>query len=201
MRITEKFAAVLAILGTIMRLLHVPGGGMASVLGLTTLAILYFPLGILLLRNETIREFFKSVRERKSGAGVAFASSWVLATLTSGIMFKIMFWPGSGMMLSFGVAATGIGAGIGYFFLSNKYPEIVKRMLSRAIPLLVAGILLMTIPYEKLVYAFWPGENPYQQAYRDMLLHPDDLQRWQRLEAIRDSLDMLPMSTDSVHQP
>ncbi len=89
----EKIIISIALLGILMKFFHIPFAGPILVVSLGTLALLYFPLGFYILRNEGAN--------KKSGllnvAGLLFA------IIVIGILYKLMYWPFAGQMLLSGV--------------------------------------------------------------------------------------------------
>jgi hypothetical protein len=83
----EKAAIGIALVGTFFKLQHWPGASIMLVIGLSTLAMLYFPMGFYFLTN-------------KSEKIAAAVSGLFLSLVPLGIMFKVQHWPGASAMLT-----------------------------------------------------------------------------------------------------
>ena len=84
---TEKAVIGIALVGTFFKLQHWPGASILLVIGLSSLAMLYFPLGFYFLTD-------------KSEKIAAVVSGLFLSLVPLGIMFKVQHWPGASAMLT-----------------------------------------------------------------------------------------------------
>lgn len=92
---TEKVILVIAIVAIGMKFLQIPFGSMLITLSLSTVSILYFTLGF----------YFFSVKDLKDqNLWFSIGSGFFLSGGITGILFKLMYWPGSQIMLSIPLA-------------------------------------------------------------------------------------------------
>lgn len=103
---TEKAAIGIALVGTLFKLQHWPGASILLVIGLSGLAIHYFPLGFYFLTN-------------KSEKAVAAASGFFLSFAPLGILFKVQHWPGASVMLTVAMVTVPL-VYLALFFLRKK---------------------------------------------------------------------------------
>jgi hypothetical protein len=90
MKITGNISLILIALGTISKIFHWPGAGIALLLGFVLLCLLFFPSAVYL--NYT---------EQKKKVPVLLHLSILLGGILfmAGILFKVMHWPASAMLL------------------------------------------------------------------------------------------------------
>ncbi len=100
-RIMKKFmynlgivAPTMVIIGTLLKIQHLPGSGLLMVLGLSLLALIYLPVFVTIRIRDT----------RKKGLAVNIPM-YVFGLIAGimvilGAMFKVMHWPGAGTMLT-----------------------------------------------------------------------------------------------------
>lgn len=142
MRTTEKVLIILAIMGETMHMFHLPAAGIITVLSLAMLSMFYFGLSWLLFRE---RETKANNIPLSIVAGVACSIAMI------GILFKVMYWPGSKTMLFIGFAFIAILI-IPYFMFMNKSRDkedgIYKYYLNTLIRLMITAsitsVLLLT---------------------------------------------------------
>lgn len=103
---TEKAAIGIALLGTLFKLQHWPGASILLVIGLSTLAMLYFPMGFYFLTNQS----------EKIAAAV---SGMFLSFVPLGILFKVQHWPGASVILTVAMVTVPL-VYLALFFLRKK---------------------------------------------------------------------------------
>lgn len=89
MLISGTAAAAMLSFGIISKFMHWPGAGMEIVLGITTLSLIFLPL----LFTLKIKE-----RQQTKDKVLLALGSISAITISMGIMFKIMHWPGANML-------------------------------------------------------------------------------------------------------
>jgi hypothetical protein len=83
---TEMVIIAIALVGTFFKIQHWPGANIMIAVGLTSLAIIYFPMGFYFLGNN------------KQNV-VATVSGLFLSLIPVSIMFKHLHWPGALVMV------------------------------------------------------------------------------------------------------
>ncbi len=161
--------------GFILKLLDVPGGGVLTVLSLSTLAILYFPLSFY---------FFSDKNVKTQNQPLSIISGFFLSLVPIGIMFKLQYWPGYEANLIVAFISATILTGVGYF-LKQKAPEELKtyykQFLSRVIILaFLSGAFFLTPMRTLIKIQSWRDpefsrlslqafDNPQNEEYRKEL--------------------------------
>ncbi len=118
MKRTVKISGICSILlfviGSILKSFHLPGAGVAIVLGLSFFSLVFIPLNIVLK--------FKDDKESKNR--ITMVLGLILASLTSiGILFKLMHWPNANYII-FSCLSIFSLVFIPIYFISNyKNPE------------------------------------------------------------------------------
>mgnify|MGYP000038245669 CR=1 FL=1 len=120
-----------SIVGVILRILDLPGNSFLLILSLGLQSVVYFLFGIVLFNNKTIKDAvsdmpFSPVRGytfKNFGVGT------VLSVASLGILFKSLSFPGSSIMLLFGIIGTGIYALITYRKKEDNAPFVLKRLI------------------------------------------------------------------------
>ncbi|MEZ5072478.1 MAG: hypothetical protein R2751_16310 [Bacteroidales bacterium] len=103
MYIIGTIAPALVILGSIFKVLHWPGAGIALTIGLVLLALVYIPVFVTLRIRDT-RKQGKPVNLAMHYVGMASGMVFIL-----GALFKIMHWPGASVMVVLsGFVAVGV---------------------------------------------------------------------------------------------
>jgi hypothetical protein len=103
---TEKAVIGIALVGTLFKLQHWPGAGILLTVGLSSLAMLYFPMGFYFLTN-------------KSEKIAAAVSGLFLSYVPLGILFKVQHWPGASVMLTVSMVTVPM-VYLALFFMRKK---------------------------------------------------------------------------------
>lgn len=137
---TEKVLAVILIIGLTLRLFDIPGGSFLTVISMSILSFLYFPLGFYFLSHQKIDN--KTV-------GFSVVSGLFISTAVTGTLFKIMHWPGALMVLLFGLIGCIPIAFLSYTkFTKPKELEFVayyRNIFVRVLIVIVLGLLSLAL--------------------------------------------------------
>lgn len=147
---TEKILFTIFIIGLIFKFNLWPGGAIMTILGLLGIATCYFPLGFYFINH-------KSVFKKKLGLSILYG--WLLSISLIGVLFKIMLWPGSYVMLLVGgisIIPLLIGA-IAMNIKSDEEAKIFNRNLL---------IRTSTIAFLTLVFFIVSSERILKFQYR-----------------------------------
>lgn len=137
MLVSGTISAAFLSVGIFFKFMHWPGAGMMLVLGITLASLVFLPL----LFTLKMREKQKSKDKLILGIGMLAA-----ITMSMGILFKIMHWPGANMM--------GLGSVIlmiavflpVYFFSGIRNPETkVNTIVSSLVIILACGLFFTLI--------------------------------------------------------
>jgi|SRR6185437_10689589 len=143
---TEKVIACLFVIGLLFKfVLHFPGGGIILVVSLMLLSLIYCPLAFY---------FFSDKEIKKQNLALSIVSGFFLAIVPMGILFKIMYWPGSETQLFICIITVPIILGIIYYLKNKALPELTtyyKNMLLRTFVLSILAAILYATPTETLI--------------------------------------------------
>lgn len=113
LKISGLTSALIILIGAILKVFHLPGAGIAFVLGLTLFSLVFIPLNVVLKMRDN----------DKKNRWIISLGMIATALASVGILFKIMHWPGAMILFDTGFLVF-VGAFIPvYFFSSFKDPE------------------------------------------------------------------------------
>lgn len=192
MKKTELILVAIFILGLVFMAFCFPGDSLLMIIGAGLLACLYTFFGFALLNDIRFRNIFK--KESYKGISTmrmigAIGAGLSLAVALEGILFKLMFWPGAGLMIIDGIAFLVIIlaiAAIRYFKSKAAfYPNVFKR----SIIIGAVAVFLYILPAETLAN-FRHRDNPeYAKALIDSYSNPDNIEYQQKLREEREKMD------------
>lgn len=177
---TEKVLSIIFIISLLIKLMHWPGGSAIMILSLLGLALCYFPLGFYFL-NE------KNVFKQKLGISIVFG--WLLSVAIIGILFKLMFWPGSGPMLIIGFLTALIFSIIAFFMFKNaltgETKHFHKNLLLRSLILFVLSFICYLLPNEVLINHYYSQEPILKDLYLKQIQNPNDKEIQKEIDIYR----------------
>ena len=130
------FTAVTFIVGSILKLLHLPGGAILLVLAIASMSFVFLPLFFLLKSKE---EKVKSAKVIL-GSGVVFGILFCLSTL-----FKIMHWPYADVMWFIALGILFFVFLPLFYFTGIRKPETKMNTILASIMILTVGGLLFSL--------------------------------------------------------
>ena len=172
---TEKVLSVVFIIALIFKLLHWPGGSMLLILSLMGLSFCYFPLGFV---------FFKTKGMKSEKVGVSIVFGWLLTASIIGILFKLMYWPGSAVMLTVGTTTSIFLSIIAYVLFNKseeKFKSYHKNLLIRTVVLGVMSFLLLITPTASIIRLMNSDYPILAELFIKQIENPED-------EAINDKI-------------
>ncbi|MCD6069044.1 MAG: hypothetical protein K0S33_3870 [Bacteroidetes bacterium] len=171
MKLLEKIALSVIVLGITLRLFIVPGGIALTVFSLFLTGLLYLIAGFWLLGYMDKKNGVKQNMTGLSiGAGIAFFFGLIA------ILMKIMFWSGSTIELvtaSILLFLLLIAASI-LFSQSVKRKLYYKLLMIRSSVLLVLVIFLLYTDNNSIYRVFHRNDPVLIQKWEYMNAHPDD---------------------------
>jgi hypothetical protein len=148
--------------------MHWPGAGVLMVLSLLGLALCYFPFGFY---------FFSDKNFKTQNIGISVVFGWMLSISIIGILFKLMFWPGSAAMLIIGATVSVILAGVAVI-LFTKSTELLKNyyknLLIRATVLFTLSMVCLLMPNSVLINHYYSNEPELKELYLKQQENPQD---------------------------
>ncbi|MFL5764293.1 MAG: hypothetical protein ACJ77K_10175 [Bacteroidia bacterium] len=195
MKLTEKILIGLAILAIVFKFMHLPGGSVLFVIALQLLSIIYFLFGFLLFNGIRFRNIFKKeAYQHASGLRIFGAASAgiTLSTLTTGIMFKLMFWPGAGPMLVVSLVPSIVILVIALVKFLNSKAIYYRQVLVRVgIYFIIAVVLFLTgnLALVKIQYRDAPA---YVAAWEALEKDPYNPELQKKVDLERNRLILSP---------
>lgn len=192
MKKAEIIIATLSIIALGLNLLLIPGGGVLTVLTLSTLSMIYFYLGFALFNDIKLRRIFKkdSYKEISSlrilgAVGAGFA----LSMTTIGFMFKFQSWPGADFNLGAGLVGLLIVTIIGAIKYSKNKSNYYIRIFKRTAILGGLGLILMLIPKTSWIELKYRNQPEYVEALKKAMADPDNKELWDNVETERQKMN------------
>ncbi len=152
--ISGLLAAVLTLLGSVFKVMHWPGAGVAFVLGIAIFSLLFLPLMIALKFRDEGTKTDKFVLSFGFLVGI-------IASL--GFLFKLMHWPGANILMLTGLVSFTFVYVPLYFFTRVRRPELRFNTTVNSVLMMACGGLLFAM--YNLGYSTKVEESS-RQAYR-----------------------------------
>ena len=130
------FTAVTFIVGSILKLAHLPGAAILLVLAIASMSFVFLPLFFLLKSKEEKVKSAKAIL----GTGVVFGILFCLSTL-----FKIMHWPYADIMWFIALGILFFVFLPLFYFTGIRKPETKMNTILASIMILTVGGLLFTL--------------------------------------------------------
>lgn len=136
LKITGITAAVLTLLGATLKILHLPGAGINLVLGGALFSAIFLPLMIILKFKDEVQPIDK----------VVLSIGFLLGIVTtSGVLFKLMHWPGANMMMNYGLALFVFGYVPLYFITRIRREELRFNTTVNSVLMMGCGGMLFAL--------------------------------------------------------
>ena len=177
MKKTEQLLIIVTLITIVLQALNIPGSAMILVIVLSLTAMLYMYLGFAIFNQIGFRQIFrKKSYESVSGMRIlgAIAAGFTLSILLTGLLFKIMLWPGSGPMLTVSAFPCMIIMIVGLIRYSRDQSPYYTFIFKRLGIFGALALFFYLLPSEKWV-AFRYKEHPdYVEAYKKAAADPHD---------------------------
>jgi len=173
----EIILATISIISLGLNLLLIPGGGILTVLTLSTLSMVYFYFGFALFNDIRLRKIFKkdSYKDISSlrilgavGAGLA------LSTTIIGLMFKFQSWPGADNNLIAGLLGLVIVTIIGVLKYMQNKSDYYTRILKRVAIFGGLGLVIILTPKTSWIELKYRNYPDYVNAVKKSMADPDN---------------------------
>lgn len=165
---TEKALSIVFIFSLLFKLMHWPGAGPLMILSLLGLAFCYFPFGFY---------FFSYKNFKTQNIGISIVFGWLLSVSIIGILFKLMYWPGSGPMLIVGATTAFMLAGVAVILFARStdlLKNYYKNLLIRTVVLLVISLVCLLIPNSVFINHYYSNEPELKELYLKQQENPQD---------------------------
>lgn len=148
---TEKTLTAIFLISVILKFIDLPGASLLLIFSLLFLSLLYFLFAFY---------FFPDKNLKQQNLGLSITGGIAISLLVIGILFKLMFWPGSSITLLAGILLTFI-IGIIIFKFSGKTDESLKIYYKNFITRIVFWLGLA------LCFYYVPGRQLLEIQYRN----------------------------------
>jgi hypothetical protein len=148
MKITGNIALALIAIGTVLKIWHWPGAAPILLIGFVTLCLIFFPAAIYL--NYTYES-----EQKKPILNLSILAGGIV--FMAGVLFKVMHWPGSALLL-FG----GWSVILGVFLPILLFVKLKQAKTSGEKSVYVLGVFSLIIFEVATMFKFfhWPGAGP-----------------------------------------
>jgi len=187
MKRIELVVAAILIIALAIRFAHLPGGSVLITLSLSLFAVLYMYFSFGLFNGIRFRKMFKKASYANITTMRIVGSVMVglaLAILMTGILFKVMSWPGAGINLLFGLVATLIGGAVAAVKLINVKAPFYQRVLKRVAVWGTVGSLLLLAPGHFMLRLDFRNDPELLEAHISARTYPDSLELWNRVDSL-----------------
>ena len=183
MKRTELIFIGLAIIAVILKMLHIPGSGILTVLSFFILSILYFFLGFALFNDIRFRSIFKKSFFRDYDALKivgAYIAGVVLSISALGILFKFQSYPGDELFLGLGSLGVLIVLIAFLIKLIATKDHFYSKILKRVILFGSFCIFLYLLPEKTWLNWKYPNQPDYVNALLKAKADPDNQVLWEK---------------------
>ncbi len=162
MKLFEKVMIIVAVAALLLKAFDLPLGDLLLSVSCSLLSIIYFLFGFALFNAIRFRKMFKKdsyagISARRIIAAIGFG--WFLSSIIIGIMLKLLFLPGGNLQIASGLIIGLLVMVISLIFYKKKKKEFFFRVLARALPIALIGLIIWAIPTGQLI-DFFERKNP-----------------------------------------
>jgi len=175
MKKTELILLGIAILALILKMLHISGSGVLTVLSVSSISVFYMYIGFALFNNVSFRNIFKkdsykgiSSKRIIGGIGTGLALGYTII----GILFKFQSWPNASNQLGMGLLGLGIVMLISLIKIKKSTDNYYSNILKRVVIIGALGVFLFAIPTKTLLNWKYPNNPEYVNAILEAQENP-----------------------------
>lgn len=170
MKILEKFLGLLAITSVILKFFMVSYSGMVFSVCMTSIALLYYPLGFIFFNDIPLSKVFK--KEAYKGKSTlkiigALGLGLALSVLCNGILFKLEGFPMSGMGLKFGLFLTSAALLVVIYRLLRTKRSFYRELLNRIAIIGAIGLILLFVSDVSIAEVQFRNNPEGLKAYKE----------------------------------
>ncbi len=188
MKIVERMAITLSIIGFLLKVSIITGANEILMIGLTCLGLVYLILSFALFNKIPVMGIFKRSSYSSTGFGRLYGAIGIGITLwitVTAILFKILNLTGANEMLIIGntyLALVLFAALLIFFAKNNRMDSYYKNIFTKGIFVLTIGVALYFLPPYTLVKLFHRDNPKYIELWIKTCENPKDLQAWKEFE-------------------
>ncbi|MCW3128468.1 MAG: hypothetical protein JWO03_4126 [Bacteroidetes bacterium] len=182
---TEKTLAAIAFAAILMKIFHLPFSSVLLMLGLGSLSLIYLFFSFYFLCDKELKR-----------QNVVLSILWgaFMAVIPLGILFKLMWWPGSWSLLISGIVPAIFFLSLTFYFRRNA-PEYLttyyNNLTKRTILLCSLNLVFLLTPgqvFIKMIYWSNPG---LEKLMLQRLNDPNNIEYQRQLDSIYNRSDSL----------
>ena len=188
----EIIIATLSLIALGLNLLLIPGGGVLTVLTLSTLSMLYMNLSFALFNGIRLRNIFK--KDSYKGISTmriigAVGTGLALSMTIIGLLFKFQSWPGASLNLGAGLVGLLIATVIGTIKYFRNKSDFYTKIFKRIAVFGGLGLILMLTPKTTWVEIKYRNQPTYVDALKKAMAAPDNKELWDKVEVERQKMN------------
>ncbi len=192
MKKAEIILGTVAIVSLIINLLNVAGGGVLTVLSLSTVSTFYIYLSFALFNNIRLRKTFKKGSYKgisKMRIVGAILTGVALSFTTVGLLFKFQSWPGASFNLGFGLFGLLIGLIVGLIKYQKTKSDYYTKIFKRIAIYGGLGLILMILPRETWLEIRNRNHPEYIEAVKKAWADPENQKLWDKVDEEREKMN------------
>lgn len=189
MKRTEIVLSILVVVAGLAFFFNVPIAGVVLTVSVSAMAVLYY-LAPLLFNDIRLRDVTKDGAFANVPVVyliLGFIAGQNLALLCIGMLFKLMLWPGSEMLLRVGLYALGGWLLVIVGFSLRFKGRLLVNYLKRAIP--IGGLALLLyfwVPFDAIIDQHHSDDPELAEALKAQFANPDDEEIRKEAERLRE---------------
>lgn len=165
-------------------LLNVPAMAVLFVLIMSVFALFYFYCSLILLNDIPFKGIFN--KESYKGWGflriiLSFFGGIIISIAIIGLMFHVQYWPGSTILLSFGLFLLASVLIVAQMKLQSSDSAFWSGLRGRALVFLVITGVVAVLPHSTWVEIKYRNNPEYVAAFKEAIKDFDDQGLWDRV--------------------
>ncbi|MEO0471928.1 MAG: hypothetical protein AAF206_20040 [Bacteroidota bacterium] len=191
MKHLERITGLFALATLILRLFDGPKFSLPMLGTMLLLSFMHFYLSIGLFNGIRLRQLFDKTQYIDLSRGQIIASIVAglgLTAITLGVLFKLMYWPGSNELI---LAGGFLLLGPLIFSLLNfqKIAFTAKSILIRAVLIGGVGLSIFFTPKDTLLSMLYRDHPGYVEAFKNAMAEPENAALWEKLREEQKKMD------------
>ena len=177
----EVTLGVIAMVAMVLNLFNFAGGGVLTVLSLSTVSLLYTYLSFALFNDIRLRKIFnkgsyEGIGSKRIVGGIF--TGLALSITTIGLLFKFQSWPGASFNLGLGLIGLLIVLIVGLIKYQRIKSEYYTKIFWRIVFYGGLGLILMIIPKEAWIEIKYRNHPEYIEAVKNAWTDPNNQELW-----------------------
>ena len=192
MKKAEIILGAIALIALALNLLLVSGGGVLTVLSLSTLSVLYMYLSFALFNGIRLRHIFK--KDSYKGISTmrivgAILTGLALSMTIIGLLFKFQSWPGATVNLAIGLLGLAIALIVVTIKYSKTKSDYYTKIFKRIAVFGGLGLILIILPKETWLELKYRDHPDYVEAVKKAMSDPDNQELWDKVDEERQRMN------------